>query len=145
MIGSEDLPAVNAILNASSAFLLTLGYMAIRRRRVTVHAACMLAALAVSTFFLGSYLYYHIFVRGGKPTAFTATGWPRILYFTILLTHTALAVVAAPLAVYTAYQGLRGQIARHVRVARWTLPIWLYVSLTGVIVYVMLYQVYPAG
>jgi uncharacterized membrane protein YozB (DUF420 family) len=141
----EDLPSVNAALNGASALLLTAGYLAIRRRRVRLHATCVLAALAVSAVFLASYLYYHFAVRGGRPTAFTGHGWVRPLYFAVLLSHTSLAVVVAPLAVYTAVQGLRGRLARHVRVARWTLPVWLYVSVTGVAVYCMLYRLYPAG
>jgi uncharacterized membrane protein YozB (DUF420 family) len=143
MIGPEDLPAVNAVLNATSAVLLAAGYLAIRRRRVGVHKVCMLTALGVSVSFLGSYLYYHLVVKGGKPTPFTGEGWVRGAYFAVLFSHTVLAAVAAPLALYTAYQGLKGRLARHVRVARWTLPVWFYVSVTGVVIYWMLYHLYP--
>lgn len=143
MIVPEDLPAVNAVLNSTSAVLLVLGYVAVKARRITLHKICMLTALTVSAVFLASYLYYHFVVKGGKPTEFTAGGWPRIAYFTILISHTLLAMAAAPLALYTTYLGLRGRLARHVRIARWTLPIWLYVSITGVVVYWMLYQAYP--
>jgi putative membrane protein len=140
MITGEDLPGVNAVLNASSALLLIAGYVAIRRRAVPVHKACMLSALAVSALFLTSYLYYHFVVKNGRPTPFQGTGWVRGGYFAILLTHTSLAIVVAPLALTTAYLGLRNRLLRHMKLARWTLPIWLYVSIRGVIVYWMLYR-----
>ena len=140
MIHGEDLPAVNAVLNGSSGLLLVIGYLAVRRRALTLHKACMLSALAVSAVFLSCYLYYHFVVRDGRPTAFTGVGWVRGLYFTILLSHTLLAVTVAPLALVTAYWGLRNRLATHVRIARWTFPIWLYVSVTGVVVYWMLYR-----
>ncbi len=136
-------PACNAALNALCAALLLVGWIAIKRRRETLHKICMLSALAVSIAFLASYLWYHFAVLGGQPTRFRGEGWVRPVYFAILLTHTVLAALVAPLAVYVAWQGLRDRRPRHVRVARWTLPIWLYVSITGVVVYVMLYQVYP--
>jgi uncharacterized membrane protein YozB (DUF420 family) len=145
MIGPEDLPSVNATLNGTSAVLLTLGYAAIRRRRVRLHQACMLTALGVSAAFLACYLYYHFVVKNGRPTPFTGEGWVRATYFAILLSHTVLAAVVAPLALATAYLGLRGRLVRHVRLARWALPIWLYVSVTGVVVYWMLYRLYPSG
>lgn len=149
MIQPEDLPTLNAILNTTSACLLAAGYAAVRARRITVHKGCMLAALTVSAIFLASYLYYHIVVKHGTPTYFSerapaAPVWVGALYSGILLSHTVLAVVAAPLALTTAYLGLRDRLAGHVRLARWTLPIWLYVSVTGVVVYWMLYRVYPA-
>jgi uncharacterized membrane protein YozB (DUF420 family) len=148
MIGPDDLPTVNAILNATSAVLLTAGYAAIRSRKVTLHKACMLAALAVSAVFLASYLYYHFAVKHGQPTRFAqrapeAPDWIGHLYMGVLLSHTVLATVVAPLALYTSYLALRDRLVRHVRVARWTLPIWLYVSVTGVVVYWMLYRLYP--
>jgi uncharacterized membrane protein YozB (DUF420 family) len=143
MIGGDDLPAVNATLNATSAALLVAGYAAVRLRRYRLHIGCMVAALAVSAAFLASYLYYHFAVRHGQPTHFTGQGGVRLVYFLVLGTHTLLAVAVAPLAVYTAYQGLTRRYKRHVRVARWALPIWLYVSVTGVVVYWMLYQLYP--
>jgi uncharacterized membrane protein YozB (DUF420 family) len=148
MIGSDDLPSVNAALNATSAVLLAVGYLAIRSRRVVLHKACMLSALGVSAVFLASYLYYHLAVKSGVVTRFAdrapdAAVWVRWLYRLILLTHTVLAAVVAPLALFTAWQGLRGNFKRHVRVARWTWPIWLYVSVTGVVVYWMLYRLYP--
>ena len=136
------LPASNAVLNALCTLLLVTGYLAIRRRRETLHIVCMLSALAVSAVFLSCYLYFHFVTQAGQPTAFRGEGWVRPIYFTILLTHTILAITVAPLALYVAYQGLRDRRKRHVRVARWTLPIWLYVSITGVVVYWLLYQVY---
>jgi putative membrane protein len=145
MIGPADLPAVNAALNAASALLVIAGYACIRRKRIAQHKACMLSALAVSGLFLASYLYYHFAVRGGQPTRFTGEGWVRLAYFAVLLSHTVLAVVAAPLVITTAYFGLTNRLVRHVRLARWTLPVWLYVSITGVVVYWMLYQLYPSG
>jgi putative membrane protein len=145
MIGPEDLPSVNAALNGTSAVLLVMGYAAICRRKIIVHKTCMLSALAVSTVFLAFYLYYHFVVRGGKPTYFTGEGGIRLVYFAVLGSHTILAVMTAPLAIFTAYLGLRDRIDKHRRVARWTLPIWLYVSITGVVVYWMLYHLYPSG
>lgn len=144
MIRGEDLPAVNALLNATSGCLVVLGYVAIKRRAVGLHKACMLTALAVSAVFLGSYLYYHFVVKDGTPTRFTGEGPVRTLYLGILLSHTVLAVAVAPMALITTYLGLKNRLQKHVRLARWTLPIWLYVSITGVVVYWMLYQMYPA-
>jgi putative membrane protein len=143
MIGPEDLPAVNATLNGTSALLLMAGYAAIRRLRVGIHKTCMLTALGVSAAFLASYLYYHIVVRHGQPTTFTAEGAPRLIYRAILYSHMVLAVATVPLAIITAYLGLRDRIDKHRRLARWTYPIWLYVSVTGVLVYWMLYHLYP--
>src|SRR5262249_34832733 len=148
MIGSNDLPSLNAALNTTCAVLLLAGYLAIRTRRIALHKACMLTALGVSAAFLASYLYYHFAVKSGEPTHFAdrapdAPRWGGLLYLMILLTHTLLAVVVAPLALFTAWQGLRDNLKRHVRIARWTLPIWLYVSVTGVVVYWMLYRLYP--
>jgi uncharacterized membrane protein YozB (DUF420 family) len=143
MIGGDDLPAVNATLNATSAVLLVAGYTAVRLRWYRLHISCMVAALAVSTLFLASYLYYHFAIRHGQPTRFMGEGWVRRAYFAVLGTHTLLAVAVAPLALYTAYQGATRRYKRHVRIARWALPVWLYVSVTGVVVYWMLYQLYP--
>jgi uncharacterized membrane protein YozB (DUF420 family) len=143
MIGPEDLPSVNAALNGTSAVLLLFGYSAIRRSQVRLHKACMLAALGVSTLFLASYLYYHIVVKQGQPTRFIAEGPVRLVYFLLLGSHTILAALVAPLALWTAGLALTGRFARHRRLARWTLPVWLYVSVTGVVVYWMLYHLYP--
>jgi len=142
--GEIDFPSVNAALNGTSAVLLLLGYAAIRRRAIALHKTCMLGALVVSLLFLISYLYYHLVVRGGRPTYFTAEGWVRPLYFVLLVSHTLLAMATAPLALITACLGWRGSYQRHVAFARWTLPIWLYVSVTGVVVYWMLYHLYPS-
>jgi putative membrane protein len=137
----HDLPTLNATLNGTSAVLLVLGYRFIRRRQISAHRACMLAAFTVSIVFLISYLIYHAQVGS---VHFPGTGWSRGVYFTILITHTVLAALVPPLAVVTLTRALRGQFERHRRLARWTFPIWLYVSVTGVVVYVMLYQVYGA-
>ncbi len=141
----ESLAAVNASLNATCLCLLLAGYAAIRTRREALHKACMLSAVVVSAVFLACYLYLHIVVRQGKPTYFSdrhpdAAAWMGQLYLTILWTHIVLATVILPLALYTAYLGLRDRRPRHVRLARWTFPAWLYVSATGVVVYWMLYQ-----
>jgi uncharacterized membrane protein YozB (DUF420 family) len=149
MIPPESFPGLNAALNAVSAVLLVVGWIAVRRRAIRLHTACMLSALIVSTIFLASYLYYHIAIKGGQPTSFAdqavnAPSWGRPVYLAILTSHTLLAVAAAPLALTTAYLGLRNRLVRHVWIARWTLPIWLYVSVTGVVVYVMLYRLWAA-
>ena len=135
------LPHLNACLNATSAVLLFTGYSFIRLGKVAAHRACQIAALIVSTLFLASYLTYHYY-HGA--TRFQGTGLVRPLYFTILTTHTILAVVIVPLIGITFYRALRLDFARHRKIARVTLPLWLYVSVTGVIVYLMLYQIYPA-
>ena len=135
------LPHVNACLNSTSAILLLTGYTFIRRRNVVAHRTCQVAALAISILFLASYLTYH-FNHGA--TRFQGTGLVRPIYFTILTTHTILAMVIVPLVILTFYRAFRGDFARHRRIARITLPLWLYVSITGVIVYLMLYQIYPS-
>jgi uncharacterized membrane protein YozB (DUF420 family) len=140
MLSVTDLPAVNAALNATSAVLLASGYRFIRRRQITAHKRCMLAACATSALFLLSYLTYHYHV-GSMP--FHGHGWVRPLYFTILISHTSLAAVIVPLALITLFRAWKADFIKHARIARWTLPIWLYVSVTGVIVYVMLYQLFP--
>jgi protein SCO1/2/putative membrane protein len=137
------LPTVNGALNGLSGLLLVLGFVAIRNRLVTLHKTIMWTALGVSTLFLACYLYYHFAVLGGRPTGFPGEGWIRPVYFGVLISHTLLAAVVAPLAVFVAYRGVRGHLARHVRLARWTLPLWLYVSVTGVLVYWMRYHLYP--
>lgn len=113
-----------------------LGYISIRRRDVTAHKACMIAAFGVSTLFLISYVTYHVHVGSVR---FTGTGWIRPVYFTILISHIVLAAAVLPLALVTLYRAARGRFEAHRRIARWTLPIWLYVSVTGVVVYLMLY------
>ena len=134
-----DLPAVNATLNGISAVLLLIGYALIRRRRIEQHRRVMIAAFATSTLFLICYVIYHANV-GSRP--FTGQGPIRNVYFFILITHIVLAAFVPPMALVTLVRGLRSRFDQHARLARWTLPIWLYVSVTGVIVYVMLYQLY---
>jgi putative membrane protein len=136
-----DLPAVNACLNSLSAAFLVLGYRYIRRGRVINHRACMLSAFACSTVFLISYLYYHFHAGILR---FQGQGWIRPVYFTILTTHTILAVTILPLALITLSRALTNQFDKHRRIARWTFPLWLYVSVTGVIVYFLLYRIYRA-
>ncbi len=131
------LPALNAGLNATSAVLLLAGFLCIRAKRVQAHARCMVAAFCVSTAFLISYLVYHAQVGSVR---FQGTGWVRPVYFAILLTHTLLAVTVLPLALRTLALAAQRRFAQHVAWARWTLPIWLYVSVTGVVVYGMLYH-----
>lgn len=142
---AANIATFNAALNAGCVVLLLAGYFAIRARRETLHKACMLSAVGVSAVFLASYLYLHIVIKQGQPTRFSerhpdAGAWLGQLYFAILGTHTVLAAIVTPLALSTAYLGLRDRRARHARLARWTFPIWLYVSLTGVVVYWMLYR-----
>jgi uncharacterized membrane protein YozB (DUF420 family) len=134
-------PTLNATLNASSAVFLTLGYFFIRSRRIQAHKACMLGAFACSTVFLVSYVLYHL--RVGS-VAFQGQGWIRPVYFTLLTSHTLLAVTVVPLALVTLARALRGSFEMHRRIARWALPVWLYVSATGVIVYFLLYHLYAA-
>jgi putative membrane protein len=131
------LPALNAALNATCAVLLVAGWAAIRRRRVAVHRACMLAACGASALFLVSYVVYHA-LAGSRP--FGGAGWLRAVYFPILISHVVLAAAMVPLVLTTLYRALSGQFTRHVPLARRTLPIWLYVSVTGVIVYLLLYH-----
>jgi uncharacterized membrane protein YozB (DUF420 family) len=135
------LPHLNACLNGTSALLLFSGYRFIRAGNVTAHRACQLTAFTVSILFLASYLTYH-YHHG--TTRFQGTGLVRPIYFTILTSHTILAIVIVPLVMMTLYRALRQDFVRHRRIARITLPIWLYVSITGVIVYLMLYQIYPS-
>ena len=134
-----DLPALNATLNGLSAIFIFTGYVLIRRGERELHKRCMLAALVTSSAFLVSYVIYHANV-GSKP--FPGSGVIRLAYFAILITHVVLAAVIVPLALTTAVRGLRAQYGRHVAIARWTLPIWLYVSVTGVVIYLMLYRLY---
>lgn len=133
------MPELNAALNSASAILLVLGWAFIRRRAISAHKFCMLGATLTSTLFLISYVYYHL--HHGS-TRFTGAGWSRPLYFSILLSHTILAVVQVPLILRTLYLALKGRFEAHRRIARVTLPIWLYVSVTGVVIYLMLYRIY---
>lgn len=132
-----SLPHLNAVLNSASAILLVTGYYFIRQRNITMHRRCMLAALCTSALFLASYLAYHFEVGS---VHFQAQGWVRIVYFTILISHTVLATAIVPLVIITVVRALRERFERHRAIARWTLPLWIYVSVTGVVVYWMLYQ-----
>jgi uncharacterized membrane protein YozB (DUF420 family) len=136
-VSVADLPAVNATLNAISAVLLLIGYTRIRAGRREQHRKWMLAAFGASSLFLVFYVIYHAQVGSVR---FTRQGFVRPLYFTILITHVVLAAVVLPLAIVTLTRGLRGRFTQHRAIARWTFPIWLYVSVTGVLVYVLLYQ-----
>lgn len=135
------LPHVNAILNSTSALFLIAGYSFIRAKRINSHRNCQITALVASTLFLISYLTYHYY-HGDTP--FPGQGIVRPFYFVLLITHVVLAVVILPLVIVTVYRAARGDYRRHRKIARWTLPLWLYVSVTGVIVYLMLYHLYPS-
>ena len=132
-----DLPALNATLNGIAAVMLAFGYIMIRKGQVVAHRRAMLGALATSALFLISYVLYHLSV-GSVPDA--GQGVIRFVYFASLVTHVALAATVLPLALITATRGLRADFERHTKIARWTFPIWLYVSVTGVVIYLMLYQ-----
>lgn len=133
----HDLPAVNATLNAASAVLLVAGYVLIRRRQITLHRRVMLTAFVTSSLFLICYVAYHAQVGSVR---FTRQGFVRPLYYSILITHVTLAAAVLPLSIITLSRGLQERFDRHRAIARWTFPIWLYVSVTGVLVYVLLYQ-----
>ncbi len=141
MLAISALPTINALLNTLSGILLTTGYLLIRQRKIAAHKNCMLAAFAVSTLFLGSYLIYH-YHAGSKP--FPGQGWIRPVYYTILISHILLAIVIVPLALRTLYLAWKERFDEHRRIAKITFPLWMYVSVTGVIIYLMLYQFYPA-
>ncbi len=136
----HDLPLINAILNGSSAIALLSGFYFIRRREILKHRFSMIAAFSCSVLFLASYVAYHAQV-GSIP--FTGQGGIRAVYFAILISHTLLAAAVPPLAIITLRRGLIARYDRHRAIARWTLPVWLYVSVTGVVIYVMLYRIYP--
>lgn len=133
-------PALNASLNGTSALLLLTGRVLIAKGRIAAHRVCMIAAVVASLLFLGCYLYFHAKVGNIR---FLGQGWSRPVYFSILISHTTLAVVIVPLAVITLTRGLKARYATHRAIARWTWPLWMYVSITGVIVYFMLYQWFP--
>ena len=141
-----DLPVVNASLNCLSAAFLTAGYVMIRRGRTLAHRNCMLAAFIASTLFLISYLTYHTYrayyLHLG-PTRFTEPAWFRPIYLAILLSHTVLAVVIVPMVLMTLRRGLKSRFEAHRKIARWTWPLWMYVSVTGVLIYLLLYQIFP--
>ncbi len=134
-----SLPTLNAVLNFSSAVLLSAGFYFIKRDKIAEHRLCMMAAFLTSTVFLCSYLYYH-YHAGSKH--FQGTGWIRPVYFTILLSHTVLAAAIVPMILITLWKALRMEFEAHQRIARWTWPLWMYVSVTGVVIYLMLYRLY---
>ena len=136
----SDLPLLNACFNTASAILLSAGYIFIKRGNQIAHRNCMISALVTSTLFLISYLTYHAFA--GR-TVFAHPAWFRPIYLGILLTHTVLAAVIVPLVLITVTFAFRGRFERHKRIARWTWPIWMYVSVTGVVIYLLLYQIFP--
>jgi uncharacterized membrane protein YozB (DUF420 family) len=138
----HQLPGVNATLNGISTLLIILGWIMIKCHHKRAHALCMLSAIVASALFLGCYLYYHFHVGH---VAFTQTGWPRTLYFFILFTHLPLALTIVPLIALTITPALQQRFDAHKKMARWTLPIWLYVSVTGVLVYLMLYIWFPSA
>jgi putative membrane protein len=137
VIGITDLATVNAGLNATSAILLGTGFYFIKQKNIRAHKVCMVSAMAVSTVFLTSYLIYHYNVGSVR---FTKQGWIRDVYFPLLLTHTVLAAVALPLVLRTLFLATKGRFGQHVRIAKWTFPVWMYVSVTGVVVYLLLYH-----
>jgi putative membrane protein len=134
-------PVLNAGLNGTSAVLIATGRALIRKKQVRLHRACMIAAVVTSSIFLASYVFYHVHVRS---VHFPGQGWVRPVYFAILISHTLLAATVPPLVILSLNYGLRGRFDRHRRISRWTYPVWLYVSVTGVVVYIMLYQIYGA-
>ena len=136
-------PPLNASLNAASGILIVIGFLLIRRRQIALHRACMIAAVTCSSLFLISYVTYHIGYGAGV-TRFAGTGVIRTIYLVILISHTILAVTVVPFVIVTLTRALRGQFLRHRSIARYTFPMWLYVSVTGVIVYFMLYHLYPS-
>jgi putative membrane protein len=141
-----DLPAVNATLNGLSATLLTAGFIFIRQKKIIPHRNCMISAFCVSVVFLVCYVTYHTYlavVMHRGPTRFLNPSWFRPIYLAILLTHTILAMVIVPMILITLSRALRERFDRHKRIARWTWPLWMYVSVTGVIVYLLLYQIFP--
>lgn len=138
----QVMPVVNASLNALSGVLLLIGYVLIRRKRVKQHKRFMLAACFTSITFLVCYVLNH-YLRHGVVTHFTGTGWIRPVYYSMLTSHTILAVTIVPLAILSVINGLKMRVAQHRRVAKWTFPLWMYVSVTGVLVYFFLYQWYP--
>jgi putative membrane protein len=142
----HDLPAVNGSLNGLSAVFLTAGYIFIRRKNKTAHRNCMIAAFVTSTLFLACYLTYHFylgFVEHRGPTKFTDPAWFRPIYLTILLTHTVLAVVIVPMVFMTLSRAMKQRYELHKKIARWTWPLWMYVSVTGVLIYYLLYIKFP--
>lgn len=136
----RDLPAINACLNGLSAVLLSFGYVFIKQGKRVAHRNCMIAAFVTSSIFLACYLYYH--AHAGR-TVFKDPAWFRPIYLTILLTHTILAVTIVPMILMTFHRALKERFELHKKIARWTWPLWMYVSVTGVLIYLLLYQIFP--
>lgn len=136
----QQLPAVNATLNGISAILLLMGFIAIRKGNKEFHQRCMISAFAVSAVFLICYLVYHYYAGSTK---FTATGWIRPVYFSILISHVILAAAIVPMILLTMWRAWKKDFEKHKKIARWTWPLWMYVSVTGVLIYLMLYQWFP--
>ncbi|HEY8181759.1 MAG TPA: DUF420 domain-containing protein [Thermoanaerobaculia bacterium] len=143
MTFAQVLPAINALLNATTGVLLLTAYALIKRKKIAMHKRFMIAACITATIFLALYVTNH-YLRHGIVTRFTGTGPIRPIYFTILITHTALAITIVPLAIITLRNGLKMRVEKHRRIARWTFPLWMYVSVTGVLVYFFLYQWFPS-
>ena len=139
---AHDLPASNAFFNGLAGVFLGFGYYFVKRGKVIAHRNCMIAAVCSSTLFLTGYLTYHIVLHGGV-THFRNPAWFRPIYLTILVTHLILAVVILPMIIVTLSRALRQRFDKHKRIARWTWPLWMYVSVTGVIIYLLLYQIFP--
>ena len=139
----HDLPASNATFNGLAGVFLGFGYFFVKRGKVIAHRNCMIAALCSSALFLTGYLTYHLFVEQGHVTRFENPQWFRPIYLTILLTHTVLAVVIVPMIIITLSRALRQRFDKHKRIARWTWPLWMYVSVTGVLIYWLLYIKFP--
>lgn len=137
------LPTLNALLNATSGVLIVVGFLFIRRKQIRAHRACMIGAVTSSSLFLISYVVYHVGFKAGV-TRFAGQGLARPVYYTVLISHTILAVTIVPFVIVTLKRALGSRYALHRRIARWTFPMWLYVSVTGVIVYLMLYHWYPS-
>jgi putative membrane protein len=140
---THALPAINATLNATSGVLLLIAYILIKQKRIAQHRRFMLAACYTSLLFLCCYVLNH-YLRHGVVTRFKGTGAIRPIYFTLLTTHTFLAIVILPMAIITVWNGLKMRVPQHRRIARWTFPLWMYVSVTGVLVYFFLYQWFPS-
>jgi uncharacterized membrane protein YozB (DUF420 family) len=143
MTAVQFFPPLNASLNALSGIFLLIAYVYIRRKKIPQHKRFMLAACTTSVLFLICYVTYHS-LRGGVVTTFAGTGGWRTLYLSILTSHTILAVTIVPMAIVSVWNGLKMRVARHRRIARWTFPLWMYVSVTGVLVYFFLYQWFPS-
>ena len=141
-----DLPAVNATLNGLSAIFLTLGFIFIKRGDKRAHMRCMITAFCTSVIFLGCYLTYHIYlawVLGRGPTRFVNPAWFKPIYLTILISHTILAATIVPLILMTLWRAKKERFELHKKIARWTWPLWMYVSVTGVVIYLLLYKIFP--